>query len=434
MDFMTAFNASIDRRTSLTLLAGALIAGCQTSPAASPPPVTTPTSAAVPPAPQVEISTQGFQAWVEGARAEAMTRGISQKTIQAAFAQIQPIPRVVELDRRQPEFTQTFSRYLATAVSGRRVTDGRARLAEHRVLLADLERDYGVPGRFLISFWGMETNYGSYMGEYQVINALATLAYDGRRAAFFRTELFNALAILDGGHITLERMKGSWAGAMGNTQFMPSTFLRYAVDRDGDKHIDLWGSLPDALASAANYLRSLNWDGERTWGREVRMPGGFDVGLSSLDVDAKEQIKSLQEWSGLGLRRADGGALPTQDVAASLVLPQGVRGPAFLLYENYRAILKWNRSAFYAIAVGHLADRLIGAGGLSVPAIADPPFRREEIVALQEGLLRQAFLQGAADGVMGSGTRQAIRRYQLARGLPPDGYPDRMLIAALANP
>lgn len=431
---MTIFKAGVPRRTALGVLGGALVTACQTAPSVPPVAVgASPTSPAPVEPPPVVVSAADFARWLDGARAEAAKRGVGAATIQAAFTNIQPIPRVVELDRRQPEFSQTFSRYLNNSITDRRINDGRAQLAQHAALLKGIERDYGVPARFLVAFWGLETNYGRVTGEYPVIAALATLAFDGRRSAFFREEMFNALKIADAGHIGLADMRGSWAGAMGHTQFMPSTFLRHAVDRDGDKHINIWGSIPDALGSAANYLHSLGWDGERTWGREVKIPAGFDVGLSSLDVDAKENILPLSEWTVLGVRRTDGGRLPDLDIASSLVLPQGSKGPAFLVYENFRAVLKWNRSAFYAIAVGHLADRLTGAGGLSVPADQAPPLRREEVTALQEGLIAQRFLEGAADGVMGSGTRQAVRRFQKARGLPPDGYADRTLIAAVTN-
>jgi membrane-bound lytic murein transglycosylase B len=303
-------------------------------------------------------------------------------------------------------------------------------MQKHAALLAELEREYGVPGRFLVAFWGLETNFGRGQGDYPVVNALATLAYDGRRGAMFRDEMFNALTILDRGHITLAKMKGSWAGAMGQTQFMPSTFLRYAVDEDKNGHIDIWGSVPDALGSGANYLKALGWDGARTWGREVELPARFDANLISLDVDAKENIKPLSAWHELGVRRVGGGTLPAQDVQASLVLPAGIKGPAFLLYDNYRVILKWNRSAFYAIAVGHLADRLTGAGGLGNTTREGDPLRREDVTTLQEGLVSLGFLK-SADGVMGSATRQAVRAFQKANGLIPDGYADRALIATV---
>jgi len=408
-------------------LAG-LLTACQGSAQV---PSTTPVAAAAAatPAPAAVPDT-AFAAWLEGARQNAAKRGITPATISQALGDIAPIQRIIELDNRQPEFSNTFTRYLNSAVSERRVADGRAMMQRHAGLLKVLEGEYGVPGRFLVAFWGLETNYGSYTGEFPVINALATLAYDGRRGAMFNEELINALSILDQGHITLDRMKGSYAGAMGHTQFMPSTFLRFAVDEDKNGHIDIWGSVTDALGSSANYLKSLNWNTERTWGREVRLPADFDFRLVSLDVDAKENIKPLAEWAALGLTRADGGALPSLDVQASVVIPAGARGPAFLLYDNYRVILRYNRSAFYAIAIGHLADRLIGAPGLSVPAGEGEPLRREEVVALQEGLVTLGFLK-SADGVMGAGTRQAIRAFQLANGLKPDGYADRMLLSTI---
>jgi membrane-bound lytic murein transglycosylase B len=384
------------------------------------------------PASLATASDQAFVTWLEQARADARKRGIKPATISQALSDIAPIPRVIELDGRQPEFSNTFTRYLNNSVTEARVRDGRALMQKHAALLNRIEREYGVPGRFLVAFWGLETNFGRVTGDYPVVTALATLAYDGRRGAFFREEMFNALTILDRGHIEYSKMKGSWAGAMGQTQFMPSTFLRYAVDEDRNGHIDVWGSTTDALGSGANYLKSLGWNSERTWGREVRLPTDFDPRLASLDVDARENIKPLSEWAALGVRRADGGPLPSVDVQASLALPAGRKGPAFLLYDNYRVILKWNRSAFYAIAVGHLADRLIGAGGLETKGSEGDPLRRDDIIALQEGLVSLGFLK-SADGVMGSGTRQAVRAFQLANGLSPDGYPDRALITAVRN-
>ena len=372
-----------------------------------------------------------FLAWLETARQDALKRGIKPATVTSALTGIAPIPKVIELDNRQPEFSNTFTRYVNSAVSDARIADGRALMQKNAGLLAELEKEYGVPGRFLVAFWGLETNFGRGQGDYPVVNALATLAYDGRRGAFFREEMFNAMSILDRGHITLAKMKGSWAGAMGQTQFMPSTFLKYAVDEDKNGHIDIWGSVTDALGSGANYLKSLGWDGERTWGREVQLPAQFDVGLASLDTDAKENMKPLSQWHALGVRRVGGGALPAQDIPASLVLPAGSKGPALLVYDNYRVILKWNRSAFYAIAVGHLADRLIGGPDLSADKREGDPLRRDDVMALQTGLVALGFMKTPADGVMGSGTRQAVRAFQKANGLAPDGYVDRALIAAV---
>jgi membrane-bound lytic murein transglycosylase B len=420
-------------KRSMQKMVGAMLvlalASCQTAPQPQPvPPAPPPAPVAAAPAADVKPS---FAAWLDDARREALSRGIQPATVTAAMADLAPIPRVVELDGRQPEFTQTFMRYLANAVAPSRINEGVAMMERHRALLASLEQKYGVPGRFLVAFWGLETAYGRIPGDFPVVGALATLAYDGRRGPFFRTEMFNALTILDRGHITVDRMRGSWAGAMGNTQFMPSTFLRYAVDEDGDGHIDIWGSVPDALGSAANYLKSLGWDKSRTWGREVSLPAGFDVGLASLDTDARETIKPVREWARLGVRKADGGPLPDQDVAAALVLPGGVRGPAFLVYDDFRVIMKWNRSTSYALAVGHLADRLAGGGPLAAGTQNDPPLKRDDVLLLQTGLASLGFLNATPDGVLGPLSRQAVRSFQRANGLRPDGYVDAALIGVV---
>lgn len=407
----------------------ALLSSCQSAPPAPPPTVPAPAPpVAQAPAPDTKPS---FDAWLAGARSEALSKGIQPATVSAALTGILPIPRVVELDGRQPEFTQTFSRYLANVVTPARVNEGLAMMERQRPLLAALEKKYGVPGRFLVAFWGLETAYGRIPGDFPVVNALATLAYDGRRGAFFRSEMFNALTILDQGHITLDRMKGSWAGAMGNTQFMPSTFLKNAVDEDGDGRKDIWGDVPDALGSAANFLKNLGWDSARTWGREVSLPAGFNVGLASLDTDAKETIKPLAEWARLGVTRAGGGALPAQDVDAALILPGGVKGPAFLVYEDFRVIMKWNRSVSYALAVGHLADRLNGGGPLVASGQNDPPLKREDVLQLQTDLAALGFLKATPDGVLGPVSKQAARSFQAANGLPPDGYVDGPLMAAV---
>lgn len=413
------------------LILGGLLAGCQGAPQPGSPAAAAAPASPAPTTITAPVADASFTAWLETARKDAVKRGITQATVSSALGNIVPIPRVVELDNRQPEFTNTFTRYVNNAVTDARIAEGRALMQKHAGLLAELERHYGVPGRFLVAFWGLETNYGRGQGDYPVVNALATLAYDGRRGAFFREEMFNAMTILDRGHITLAKMKGSWAGAMGQTQFMPSTFLKYAVDEDKNGHIDIWGSVTDALGSGAHYLQALGWDGGRTWGREVELPTDFDVSLASLDTDAKEAMKPLSAWAELGVRRVGGATLPAQDIQASLVLPAGAKGPAFLLYENYRTILKWNRSAYYAIAVGHLADRLVGAGGLSNAVSEGERLKREDVVGLQEGLVALGFMKTAVDGVLGSGTRQAVRAFQKANGLKPDGYVDRGVIAAV---
>lgn len=376
---------------------------------------------------------QEFSAWISGVRSEASSRGISDHTLNQALTNLEAIPRVVELDRQQPEFTQTFSRYLSRAVTDARVAKGREMMRRHAGLLASLERKYGVPARFLVAFWGLETNYGQVKGGFPVVGALATLSFDGRRDAFFRKELLDALKILDEGHVSVEAMKGSWAGAMGHTQFMPSSFLAHAVDRDGDNRKDVWNSVPDALASGANYLRHLGWNFGFTWGREVRVPPGFDIDLVSVSASAKETNLPLSRWAELGIKRANGGALPQADITASLVMPEGAEGAAFLVYDNYNVILDWNRSVFYAIAIGHLADRIAGAGPLVASPRTDEPLTRDDAIALQRGLIQLGHLDGDADGILGSGSRRAIKAFQSANNLVADGYADRALVADVAR-
>jgi membrane-bound lytic murein transglycosylase B len=300
---------------------------------------------------------QEFGAWLKAFRQEAIAKGIPTAVVDQSLAGVAPIPRVLELDRRQPETTLTFDEYIARVVNGARVETGRARLQENRDLLGRVGQTYGVQPRFIVSLWGIETDFGRLTGNFSIVSALATLAYDGRRSAFFREELLNALRIVARGHIAPQELRGSWAGAMGQSQFMPSSYLAYAVDFDGDGRADIWNTRADVFASAANYLAKVGWRGDETWGREVRLPAGFDRAL----VDHNKVQKPLAEWQGLGVRRTDGGDLPVRDFNASVIQPGGVDGPSFLIYNNYRVLLRWNRSLYFATAVGFLADR-IGEG------------------------------------------------------------------------
>ncbi len=298
---------------------------------------------------------QDFEQWLQELRQEALGKGISAQIFDAAFDGVKPIKKVVKLDRKQPEFTQTLDQYLTARLSKQRINRGKKKFAENRELLERVAEKYGVQPRFLVSFWGMETNYGSYTGGYSVIAAITTLAFDGRRSQFFRKQLLDALHILEEGHITPDQMKGSWAGAMGQAQFMPSTFRAYAVDGDGDGKIDIWNSKADVFSSAANYLSSVGWSDELTWGREVKIPKGLDIKQADLKIK-----KPLSEWQAMGVRRLGARDLPDRDIEASLVLPDGdANSRAYLVYENYRAILHWNRSHKFAVAVGTLADRII---------------------------------------------------------------------------
>jgi membrane-bound lytic murein transglycosylase B len=369
-----------------------------------------------------------FDAWLQELRAEARNAGIGAGTLESALTDISPVNRVIELDRRQPEFTQTFWTYMDKRVSERRIARGRELLAKHRPLLERIAADYGVQPRFLIAFWGLETNFGDYLGSFRVIDALATLAYDQRRADFFRAQLLDALRIVDQGHVTAANMQGSWAGAMGHLQFIPSTFVGHAVDRTGDGRKDIWGTLPDVFASGSNYLANLGWEGDELWGREVVLPDGFDLSQATLSVR-----KPLDAWARMGVTKANGQPLSTPEgMQGSVVLPQGHEGPAFLVYENFRHILSWNRSINYAIAVGHLADRIVGLPPIQHGRDLDNrPLSFDQAEEMQRLLNQLGFDAGPVDGVPGSQTRAAIRRFQQANGLPADGYPSVSLLERL---
>lgn len=302
----------------------------------------------------VAHADQAFETFLEGVRSEARERGFKEATIASALGTVVPIKRVVELDRKQPEFTLTLDQYMSRVVSKRRIGKGRARLAKHADLLREVSAKYNVQARFILALWGIETDFGRLKGGFPVIASLATLAFDGRRSKYFRKELFNALTIIDQGHITAKEMIGSWAGAMGQNQFMPSSFLSYAVDYDGDGRRNIWTSQKDVFASTANYLSKVGWRGDQTWGRLVKLPRNFDPALLGL-----ETRKGLVEWQSLGVRRHDGSSLPTRNLTSSIVR-HGDTGPAYAVYDNYRAILRWNRAHFFATAVGSLADRIAG--------------------------------------------------------------------------
>ena len=297
---------------------------------------------------------ESFDSWLKALRAEALGKGVKAETLDAALRGVEPIGRVIELDRKQPEFTLTFDQYITRVVSKSRIDAGRARFAKHRVLLDEVLRKFGVQSRFIVALWGIESDFGRVTGGFPVIPALATLAHDGRRSAYFRGELLQALKILDEGHIGVDEMVGSWAGAMGQSQFMPSSFRAYARDFDGDGRRDIWTTLPDVFASAANYLARSGWKGDQTWGRRIRLPKGFDRAKAGLKVR-----RTVPEWAKLGVQNVDGGPLPTRALKASVIIPsKDGSGPAFLIYQNYRTILKWNRSHYFAMAVGRLSDAI----------------------------------------------------------------------------
>jgi len=311
-----------------------------------------------------------FEEWLATVIAEAREQGIREDIIEQALVAVTPIPQVINNDRSQAEFTETFEQYLEKRVTQWRIDTGRARLAEHHDLLARVGAQYGVEPRFIVAFWGVETNFGNFTGGTDVIRALVTLAYDPRRAAYFRRELFSALQILNDGHITHADMKGSWAGAMGQSQFMPSSFLQYAQDFDGDGRRDIWTTEADVFASIAQYLKGAEWRDDQTWGREVQLPADYHARAEQWKQPPAEhscsvvrhhtQMLPLSQWHEIGVRRADGSDLPDNDFLASIILPDGPEGRAFLTYQNFRAILRYNCANNYALSIGHLADRLAG--------------------------------------------------------------------------
>ncbi|TPG53114.1 lytic murein transglycosylase [Roseomonas nepalensis] len=310
--------------------------------------------AALPPS-AATAQREGFDAFVEGVREEARRGGISPATLQQSLTGLRPLDRVIELDRRQPESTLAWETYRDRVLGQARIDAGRRAHADNRALLESLQDRFRVPGRVLVAIWGMETNYGASTGGFGVVEALATLAWEGRRAAYFRGELLAALRILDAGHVAPDRMRGSWAGAMGQPQFMPTSFERLAVDADGDGRKDIWDSRADALGSIANYLAVSGWQDGQRWGREARLPDGFDPAGAGRDTP-----RPLRDWAGMGLSYADGTAIAPGDESAALVVPGAATGSrqAFLVGENFRAIRRYNPSDFYALAVGLLSDRV----------------------------------------------------------------------------
>ena len=295
---------------------------------------------------------QNFASWVELLRTDALAAGVSPKTLDEALADLKsPEPRVIESYKKQPERKSTLQAYVTNRVTALRLDEGRVMMQRYATELDRIERQYRVQKRFIVALWGIESSYGRNAGKRPVIQSLATLAYNKRRTHYFRKELIEALKILDAGHVTLADMKGSWAGAMGPFQFMPTSYTHYAVDGDGDGRIDIWGSVPDALASAANYLKKARWKYDQTWGRRVKLPENFDTSLSGLDNRLR-----LPQWQTIGVRRSNGQPLPERNLKSALIIPDGKNGPAYLVYANFKALRRWNKSNSFAVTVGTLAD------------------------------------------------------------------------------
>lgn len=377
-----------------------------------------------------EPDTVSFSQWRDGFRNQALASGIDARLFDRAFQGVEPDPAVLKADQSQPEFTRPVWEYLDGALSAQRQATGRLMLTRHARTLEAIEARYGVDRHILVAIWGLESNFGSNMGDRSVVRSLATLAHQGRRSGFAQTQLLAALEILQRGDITVEGMTGSWAGAMGQTQFIPTTYNDHAVDFDGNGKRDIWHTEADALASAANYLRDSNWQAGAPWGMEVRLGEGFDYALADMSIR-----KPLSEWAALGVTDARGRPLDRQaTTAATLVLPAGHRGPAFLVMNNFRSILRYNNSTSYALAIGLLAERFQGNGEIHASwPTDDKPLSRTERLELQKHLEAQGYEPGSVDGIIGANTRQAIRRLQIALGWPADGYPDQQLLKALRH-
>lgn len=353
-----------------------------------------------------------FDEWYEEFRREAVDSGVSAQTLDIAFAEQKLIPSVITRDRKQPELRKDFQTYIDNAINVLRVRKAKRMLAENKALLDDIYKKYGVPPAYLVAFWAMETDFGNSKGDYPIIGALSTLAYDTRRPDFFRSELMHAVKMVQSG-VLPDKMKGSWAGAFGNFQFMPSTYHAFAVDYDGDGIADLWNSLPDALASAANYLSTEGWDKSIGWGGEAFLPKRFDWNLI-------ERQKALREWRELGVEFSTNGT--PLSTPAKLFLPAGIQGPAFLVYSNFDVILQWNNSVLYAIAIGHLADRIQGFPPFKKKYASGKTLTLEDSIEIQELLAKMKLYDGKTDGILGRKSREAVRKFQNLYDLPADGY------------
>ena len=376
--------------------------------------------------------TQTFAEWQAGFRKEALAAGIRADLFDRAFANVSFDASVIRADRSQPEFARPVWEYLDGALSPLRVRKGQALISQYADILQSIEQRYGVDRQALVSVWGMESNFGQFQGSKSVINSLATLAYEGRRPGFAHAQLIAALQILQQGDITPEKMLGSWAGAMGQTQFIPTTYNTHAVDFDGDGRRDIWNSPADALASTAHYLQSSGWQKGQPWGFEVQqLPLNFDYALADGSVR-----KTVGEWLKLGIQVPPGASVPANvdQLSAALLLPAGYRGPAFLVLDNFRAILKYNNSSSYALAVGLLSERFGGGGVIRGSWPKDElPLSRSQRIDLQTVLSAHGYDAGNPDGIIGANTRKAIRAAQQSLGWPADGYPTVKLLESLQS-
>ena len=371
-------------------------------------------------------NTGSFESWLDGFRQEARSSGISNATIAAALGGMTLDPGIIQRDRRQGFFAQTFTAFSGKLISQNRIQNGLARLKQHRELLAKIERQYGVPGPVIVAFWGLESDFGSMMGNLPILRSLATLAYDCRRPELFRGELMEALRIIDRGDLRPDEMIGSWAGELGQTQFLPAHYMQHAVDYDGDGRRDLLHSVPDVLASTANFLAFLGWQRGQPWLQEVRLTRELPWQEADLAIQ-----HPAETWLGWGVKAADGQPLAASAPPASLLLPMGRHGPAFLAFPNFQVYLKWNQSLNYSITAAHLADRLNGAPAFDKGSGVVPEMSQQQIKDLQVLLARRGYFSGEVDGKIGAATRAGVKAAQLKLGLPADSYPTPELLARM---
>jgi membrane-bound lytic murein transglycosylase B len=380
-------------------------------------------------APAQQNKSAAFKVWLKDFEKYAQGKGIKPATLKRALARIGYNAKVIEYDNYQPEFVQPIGIYVNARTTPETIAKGRALQRQYRTLFAKVEKKFGVPAKYILAIWRLETNYGANFGSFNVLEALATLAFDGRRKGFWRDELIAALTIVQRGDVPLKRLVGSWAGAMGHTQFIPSTYLRRAIDFDGDGKRDLWGSLPDVFGSTANYLAKAGWKTGLPFGVEVKLPKGFKYELAAPKI-----WQPAEAWLALGVKTADGKPLPasTKGAEARILLPSGYKGPAFMVFGNYKAILRYNNAAAYALSVGLLAERIGGRGKVKAPwPLNDRLLKRDEKEELQRLLIKLGFDPGPVDGKVGPSTQAAIRAFQKSAGVPADAYAnyDLLLLA-----
>ncbi len=400
-------------------------ASCTTLAAPPGPAAASPASTTATP-PDTSDPVDGFRAWIAGFSQDALKAGISRATIAATLGKARWLPQVIELDRAQPEFVRPVWQYLDGAVSPQRILAGKAQHQIYAKAIDDAAQRYGVPASILIAIWGVESSYGAHFGSFRTVDALATLAYDGRRRDWAKSELLAALTIVDKGLMSADRLIGSWAGAMGHTQFLPSVYLKYAVDVTGDGKPDIWASVPDVMASTANFLAQSGWRPSEPWGVEVRLPAAFDYSRAELNVR-----QDSDAWAVQGVRAMNGQPLPLMQ-SASILTPAGANGPAVMVGNNFRVLLLYNSSTNYALAVSLLARQIDGDPGLLAPWPRQlKTLSRSDIEALQSALNRLGMDAGEVDGVVGPATRAGLRRYQASQGLIADGYPTQALLQRL---